>query len=428
MVVDYSQFESDAGVSSCRRRPRPALCARSPRRSWPRCSAGSATSTSPRRRCRRRSSRRSQALAPRRRPRPSGRLAARRRPPQRARPPAARTSASRARIGGRLSGGADVERADLGAGQSRPRGGDDRLALLFACCHPALAPEARLALTLRAVVGLTTPRSRARSWSARRRSRSGSCAPSARSSRPGSRSRCPTDDELPSRLDDVLTVVSLMYNEAYVSTTGVTQDRDLGADAVWLADVIATSLPRQAEAWGLAALLTLQHARSAARFDDDGNLVLLRMQDRSRWDRDAIATAESCSSGPPCCGSPVGCRLQAAIAACHATAPSVGRHRLAPDRHVVRPAAQRRPLAGAAAQPRGRAGRSSAGPSRHWPKSRRRDGASGYHLFHATRAELLRERRARRPRRERPMREALARDRQRRRASAAADPAAPVAR
>ena len=95
----------------------------------------------------------------------------------------------------------------------------------------------------------------------------------------------PADDVLTERLSDVLAVIALMYNEGFVSSDGATQDRDLAGDAVWLAGVVATSLPREAEAWGLAALLTFQHARAAARFSDDGDLVLLPDQDRSRWDR-----------------------------------------------------------------------------------------------------------------------------------------------
>jgi RNA polymerase sigma factor (sigma-70 family) len=199
---------------------------------------------------------------------------------------------------------------------------DDRLALLFACCHPALAPDARVALTLRAVVGLTTPQiSRALLVSeatlAQRIVRAKRKIVTA-----GIRLRVPDAAELPGRLGDVLTVVYATYNEAFVSTTGTTQDRDLAEDAVWLAGVIATSLPLQAEAWGLAALLTLQHARSSARFDAAGNLVLLRDQDRTRWDTAAIAAAERLLERAAALRDPGPLQLQAAIAACHATAPS----------------------------------------------------------------------------------------------------------
>ena len=201
-------------------------------------------------------------------------------------------------------------------------GTDDRLALLFACCHPALAPEARLALTLRAVVGLTTPQiARAflvnEATLAQRIVRAKRKIVSA-----GIALTVPPDDQLDERLGDVLAVVYVMFNEGFVSSTGATQDRDLAADAVWLAGVVATSLPREAEAWGLAALLTLQHARSRARFDEHGGLVLLRDQDRSRWDAAAIAEGERLLERAAALKAPGRYQLQAAIAAVHATAPS----------------------------------------------------------------------------------------------------------
>ena len=206
---------------------------------------------------------------------------------------------------------------------SEPRAGtDDRLALLFACCHPALAPEARLALTLRAVVGLTTPQvARAflvnETTLAQRIVRAKRKIVSA-----GIALTVPADDELTERLGDVLAVVYVMFNEGFVSSTGPTQDRDLAADAVWLAGVVATSLPREPEAWGLAALLTLQHARAGARFDEDGGLVLLRDQDRSRWDAAAIAQGDRLLERAAALRRPGRYQLQAAIAAVHATSPS----------------------------------------------------------------------------------------------------------
>lgn len=204
-----------------------------------------------------------------------------------------------------------------------PEGGDtdDRLALLFACCHPALAPEARLALTLRAVVGLTTPQiARAflvhESTLAQRVVRAKRKVVTA-----GISLSVPPEHELPARLDDVLAVVYVMFNEGFVSSTGATQDRDLAADAVWLAGVVATALPDEAEAWGLAALLTIQHARSRARFAD-GELVLLRDQDRRLWDAEAIAEGERLLERAASLGRPGRYQLQAAIAAVHATGAS----------------------------------------------------------------------------------------------------------
>lgn len=213
-----------------------------------------------------------------------------------------------------------AHRADLPAPDGPAT--DERLALLFACCHPALAPEVRLALTLRAVVGLTTPQiARAflvnestlaqRIVRAKRKIVATNIALTV-----------PEPAELPGRLCDVLAVVYVMYNEGFVSSSGTTQDRDLAADAVWLAGVVAASLPGEAEAWGLAALLTIQHARAGARFDEHGGLVLLRHQDRARWDADAIAAGERLLERAAALRSPGPFQLQAAIAACHAASAS----------------------------------------------------------------------------------------------------------
>lgn len=281
-----------------------------------------------------------------------------------------------------LAGRADPP--DPGPGEAT----DDRLALLFACCHPALAPEARLALTLRAVVGLTTPQiARAflvnETTLAQRVVRAKRKIVSA-----GIALTVPPQSQRAERLDDVLAVVYVMFNEGFVSSTGPTQDRDLAADAVWLADVVATSLPDQAEAWGLAALLTIQHARSRARFAD-GELVLLRDQDRGRWDHAAISEGERMIERAAALRRPGPYQLQAAIAAVHATAPSwaetdwlqisllyeeLARHDASPvvrlnqvvaHAQVVGPEHALRRL------------ETLAGP------------LAGYHLFHATRAELL---------------------------------------
>lgn len=199
---------------------------------------------------------------------------------------------------------------------------DDRLGLLFACCHPALAPEARLALTLRAVVGLTTPQiARAflvnEATLAQRIVRAKRKVVSA-----GISLAVPDPDQLSERLADVLAVIYVMFNEGFVSSTGHAQDRDLAGDAVWLATVVATSLPREAEAWGLAALLTIQHARSQARFDAGGSLVLLRDQDRGLWDRAALAQGDELLTRAAALHAPGRYQLQGAIAACHASAAS----------------------------------------------------------------------------------------------------------
>ncbi len=276
-----------------------------------------------------------------------------------------------------------------GAGAEDARAGtDDRLALLFGCCHPALAPDARLALTLRAVVGLSTPQiARAflvhESTLAQRIVRAKRKIVSTRIAL-----TVPPATELPARLADVLAVVYVMFNEGFVSSTGATQDRDLAADAVWLAGVVATALPEEAEAWGLAALLTIQHARSRARFAD-GDLVLLRDQDRSLWDASAIADGERLIERAAALGRPGRYQLQAAIAAVHATGPSwaetdwlqisllydeLARHDPSPVVRLNQSVAHAQ----------------VAGPADALARLESLAGAlADYHLFHATRAHLL---------------------------------------
>jgi RNA polymerase sigma-70 factor (ECF subfamily) len=268
---------------------------------------------------------------------------------------------------------------------------DDRLALLFACCHPALAPEVRLALTLRAVVGMTTPQI-ARAFLVNERTLAQRIVRAKRKIvTTGIALSVPADDVLAERLADVLAVVALMYNEGFVSSDGSTQDRDLAGDAVWLAGVVATSLPGEAEAWGLAALLTFQHARAAARFSDAGDLVLLPDQDRSRWDHAAIAAGEEMLERAAALHSPGPFQLRAAIAACHATSPSwaetdwlqivtlfevLTRYDPSPVVRLNRAVAM-----------------SQIGPEEVAPSLQAvdelADRLDGYHLFHATRAQLL---------------------------------------
>jgi RNA polymerase sigma-70 factor (ECF subfamily) len=195
---------------------------------------------------------------------------------------------------------------------------DERLPMLFACCHPALGVEARIALTLRAVVGLTTDRI-ARSFLVPTATMAQRLVRAKRKiTKAGITFAIPEQDQLGSRLDDVLTVIAVAYNESYLST----DDQGLAGDLLWLAELVARELVDQPEAWGLLALLTMQQARAAARFDDAGRLVLLSDQDRDRWDRTMIAKAERMLDLAAHAHRPGRFQLQAAIAACHATARS----------------------------------------------------------------------------------------------------------
>jgi RNA polymerase sigma-70 factor (ECF subfamily) len=276
--------------------------------------------------------------------------------------------------------------------RTRPDVPDERLPLLFGCCHPALAVEARVALSLRAVVGLTTAQI-ARAFLV---SEATMAQRIVRAKRKivvaGIPLTMPPADQWAERLDDVLTVTCLMFNEAYVSTAGEAgDDRDLGDDALWLAGLVATSLPHEPEALGLLALLTLQHARQSARFDAAGSLVLLDHQDRSRWDRAAIDSADALLERAATRHRPGRFQLQAAIAACHASAASWSETDwlqilvlydmlLA---HDPSPVTQLN---------RGVALGKVWGPADALAYvDRLGEPLSGYHLFHATRAALLRE-------------------------------------
>ena len=195
---------------------------------------------------------------------------------------------------------------------------DDRIPMLFGCCHPALRVEARLALTLRAVVGLTTPQIAhaflvPESTMAQRLVRA-----KKKIAAVGIGFEIPTGSQRAGRLDDVLTAIYLTYNAGYLSQ----QDHGLADDAIWLAELVARALPDEPEAWGLLALITSLSARAGARFDSHGRLVLLSDQDRSRWDRVRLARSEGYLARSAELHRPGRYQLQAAIAACHADAES----------------------------------------------------------------------------------------------------------
>ena len=202
-----------------------------------------------------------------------------------------------------------------------PREADERLRLIFTCCHPALGPEAQLALTLRAVLGLTTAEiARAflsnESTIAQRIVRAKRKIVEARIPY-----RMPEAGDLTVRLDEVLRVLYLLFNEGYLSTGGAAAvRRDLAEDAEWLTALLAGLLTNQPEVLGLLVLIRLHRARDRARLGPEGRLILLQHQDRSLWDRPVIADAVSLLEHASRMRRPGPYQVQAAIVACHAEA------------------------------------------------------------------------------------------------------------
>jgi RNA polymerase sigma factor (sigma-70 family) len=208
-----------------------------------------------------------------------------------------------------------------GGGADR-RADDELLSLVFACCHPSLAKEAQVALTLRAVCGLSTGQIASaylvsEATMAQRLLRARKTLAEA-----GAGVRVPDPDDLAGRLAGVLSVVYLMFNEGYLASSGrEPARRDLAAQAIALTRTLHRLMPREPEVLGLLALLLLHESRAAARFDGWGRLIRLVDQDRARWDRklsdEATALLDQAialhRSGPY--------QVQAAIAALHARAP-----------------------------------------------------------------------------------------------------------
>jgi RNA polymerase sigma-70 factor (ECF subfamily) len=200
---------------------------------------------------------------------------------------------------------------------------DDRLRLVFTCCHPALAREAQIALTLRLVCGLTTDEiARAflvsEATMAARVTRAKKKITAARVPY-----RVPAEADLPERLDAVLTVVHLLFTTGHTAPTGAELVRaDLVDRAMQLTRMLRQLMPDEREVRGLLALLLLTDARRATRTGPDGRLLLLEEQDRSRWNRDAIAEGHDLVVSALRGGRPGRFALQAAIAALHAEAPS----------------------------------------------------------------------------------------------------------
>lgn len=201
---------------------------------------------------------------------------------------------------------------------------DERLPLLFGCCHPALSPDAQLALTLRAVCGLTTAQIARATFSTEPATGQRISRAKRKIATSGIPLRVPDGADAAERLDLVLTIVSVMYGEAhFVAGEDASADRDLADDALWLARVVADSLPREPEPLGLLALLEFHRARESAR-SLDGDLVLLADQDRSRWDVALMADARRSLERAARRRRPGRWQLHAAIAACHADAADDG--------------------------------------------------------------------------------------------------------
>jgi RNA polymerase sigma-70 factor (ECF subfamily) len=203
---------------------------------------------------------------------------------------------------------------------------DDRLRLMFTCCHPALSLEARVALTLRTLAGLTTAEI-ARAFLASEATMAKRLVRAKQKiTKAGIPYRVPPPHLLPERTSAVLGVLYLLFNEGYAATAGADLVRqNLSAEAIRLARVLIRLMPGEPEATGLLALMLLHDARRTARLDARGDLVTLEDQDRGRWDAAEISEGVGLLDGALRGGRPGPYQVQAAIAACHVTAPAADR-------------------------------------------------------------------------------------------------------
>ena len=266
---------------------------------------------------------------------------------------------------------------------------DDRLRLIFTCCHPALAPEAQIALTLRLLGGLQTPEiARAflvqEATMAARITRAKKKIAAARIPY-----RVPGDAELPDRLRPVLAVLYLVFNEGYTASAGDELTRpDLSAEAIRLGRLLAELMPDEPEVLGLLALLLLTESRRPARTAPDGRLVLLPDQDRTVWDRQLISEGQTLVRACLRRNQPGPYQIQAAINAVHSDAATAadtdwGQILALYDQLLaVAPTA-------VVALNRAVAVAEVKGPEVALAAVDELDGLIGYYLYHSTRADLL---------------------------------------
>jgi RNA polymerase sigma-70 factor (ECF subfamily) len=215
----------------------------------------------------------------------------------------------------------DLRAIDTGPSEDVMPIADDRLRLIFTCCHPALAMDARVALTLRTLGGLTTPEI-ARAFLVAEPTLAQRLVRAKRKIRDaGIPYRVPPAELLPERLDGVLHVLYLVFNEGYAATSGdALVRRELSTEAIRLARLVSSLLPDEPEALGLLALMLLHDARRQARVEANGTLVLLEDQDRSRWDTARIREGQALIERAIAMARPGPYQVQAAIASLHDTA------------------------------------------------------------------------------------------------------------